>query len=98
MPAAATQDLAGETGVVAQAFDGQHDLPRIVTLRQPLARERVPYRLVVEAGRVLAGHYRVSEMEMIAMRLRELPDRGFAPLVQRCAARHARDGLQERER
>src|ERR1700679_2976387 len=85
------QYLAGEPRVVAHSFRRQHELARVVGLRQALALERMPHRLVCEAGRVLARDNGVAEMEVIAMRLREARDR-------RVAALRLRHRLQERQR
>ena len=51
---------------------GQHDLARIIGAFKALARERVPDGLVVETGRILRRDHSVAQMEVIAMRAREL--------------------------
>ena len=72
------EDFAAGAGVVGQSHCRQRDAVRPVGPRQALALERVPYRFVVEPGRVLGLNGGVADMEMVAVRLREADDGDLA--------------------
>ena len=72
------EDFVGQAGVVARPSSVRVMRWGQSARARPLRCKRVPYRLVVEAGRVLGGDDGIAQMEVIAMRLREAGDRDFA--------------------
>jgi len=68
MPRVPVEDGVGEAGVIGLAFRGDGRALREERLDQSLAFQRRPGRRVGETGGVAAGHDRVAQMEMVAMR------------------------------
>ncbi len=93
------ENFACKPGVIGLPVDGQRNCIRPGASRQSLAGQRIPHGFVEQARGVAAADDKVTNMEMIRVPARKMPDRVFALGRSRISCtRDPGERLQQRQR